>query len=48
MLVLRHYHDLSFPEVAAVLDLPATTVKSRLARGLERLRISLQELEPHE
>ncbi len=48
VLVLRHYHDLSFPEVAAVLDLPATTVKSRLARGLERLRIPLQELEPHE
>lgn len=45
-LVLRHYHDLSFPEIAAVLDIPATTVKSRVARALSRLEARLAELRP--
>lgn len=39
--VLKHYHDLTFREVGVVLGVPATTVKSRLARALERLRWSL-------
>ena len=45
VVVLRHYHELTFPEIAAVLGKPITTVKSRLAKGLGRLRIRLQGLE---
>lgn len=45
VVVLRHYHDLSFPEIAEVLGAPATTVKSRMTRGLERLRSSLKGIE---
>jgi len=45
VVVLRHYGDLPFPEIARVLDAPATTVKSRMARGLLRLRARLKELE---
>ena len=47
-IVLRHYHDLPFPEVAAVLGAPVTTVKSRVARGMRRLEILLAEYEPQE
>lgn len=43
VVVLRHYHDLPLTRVAEVLDAPVTTVKSRLQRGLERLRTRLQE-----
>lgn len=46
IVVLRHYQDLSFPQIAEVLGMPATTVKSRMLRGLVRLRGLLQELMP--
>lgn len=45
VVVLRHYHEFSFPEIAEILGAPITTVKSRLAKGLERLRVRLQHLE---
>jgi RNA polymerase sigma factor (sigma-70 family) len=38
VLVLRYYEDLSEDEIADTLDIPAGTVKSRCARGLEQLR----------
>lgn len=34
VLVLRHYEDLKFREIADVLDVPEGTVKSRMAEGL--------------
>lgn len=43
VVVLRHYQDLPFPAIAALLDLPVTTVKSRMTRGLERLRAALAD-----
>ena len=43
VVVLRHLLELSEAECAAVLDLPVGTVKSRLARGLARLREDLGE-----
>lgn len=46
VVVLRHYHDLSFAEIAAVQDAPVSTVKSRMTRGLELLRRPLEELKP--
>ncbi|MEZ6195783.1 MAG: sigma-70 family RNA polymerase sigma factor [Planctomycetota bacterium] len=37
-LLLKHYGGLSFSEVGEVLAIPTTTVKSRVARALDRLR----------
>jgi RNA polymerase sigma-70 factor (ECF subfamily) len=44
VLVLRHYEGLAFEEIARLLDTPASTLKSRLAAALNRLRVRLQEL----
>jgi RNA polymerase sigma-70 factor (ECF subfamily) len=43
VLALHYIDDLSLDEVAAVLDLPTGTVKSRLAYGLATLRCVLAE-----
>ncbi len=45
-LVLRFIDDLSVAEKARVLDVPVGTVKSSVARGLERLRPLLIEEDP--
>jgi RNA polymerase sigma-70 factor (ECF subfamily) len=37
--VLRHYHDLTFSEVAEILGSPVSTVKSRVLSGLRRLAV---------
>ena len=37
VLVLRHYEDLKFREIADVLGIPEGTVKSRMAEGLSQL-----------
>jgi RNA polymerase sigma-70 factor (ECF subfamily) len=37
VLILRHYEDLKFREIADVLDIPEGTVKSRMAEGLSQL-----------
>lgn len=47
VVVLRHYGELPFTEVAAVVGAPVTTVKSRMARGMARLRTLLKDLQPH-
>jgi RNA polymerase sigma-70 factor (ECF subfamily) len=41
--VLRAYHDLDYPEIAAALELEVGTVKSRLSRARTALREALQE-----
>jgi RNA polymerase sigma-70 factor, ECF subfamily len=41
VLVLRAYHDLDYPEIAAALDLEVGTVKSRLSRARSALRAVL-------
>jgi len=43
--VLRHYHNRSFPEIAAIVGSNPSTVKSRMARGLKNLRAILKEFE---
>jgi RNA polymerase sigma-70 factor (ECF subfamily) len=43
VLILRHYEDLKFREIGAVLGIPEGTVKSRMAEGLSRLGRLLQE-----
>jgi RNA polymerase sigma-70 factor (ECF subfamily) len=44
-IVLRYYQELSLAEIAAALDIPVGTVKSRLSLGLSRLREMLLEQE---
>jgi len=44
VLVLRHYEGLSFEQIARLTGTPASTLKSRFALALTRLRIRLQEL----
>jgi RNA polymerase sigma-70 factor, ECF subfamily len=44
VLVLRHYEGMNFEEIARVLGTPASTLKSRFAAALERLRIRLNHL----
>ncbi len=43
-LVLRHYEGMSFEEIARLTDTPASTVKSRFAAALARLRDRLSRL----
>ena len=42
VIVLHYLHELSLDEVAAILEVPIGTVKSRLAYGLESLRRQFQ------
>ena len=44
VLALRHDEDMSFEEMARVLGTPASTLKSRFAAALHRLRDRLHEL----
>ena len=46
-LVLYHYEDLSYEEIAAMLKISAAKVKSDIFRGREALRKKLQLLELH-
>jgi RNA polymerase sigma-70 factor (ECF subfamily) len=42
VLILKEYEGLTFPEIAVTLDVPLSTVKTRLYRGLVQLRIRLE------
>lgn len=43
IMLLYYYNDLSVTEISEVLDRPEGTIKSRLKRGRDKLRIILQE-----
>jgi RNA polymerase sigma-70 factor (ECF subfamily) len=43
--VLRHYHDLSLKEIAAVMKVSLGSVKSYLFRGLKKLQVELAAAE---
>jgi RNA polymerase sigma-70 factor (ECF subfamily) len=44
VLVLRHYDEMSFEDIARLLGEPASTIKSRFRAALERLRRHLRPL----
>ena len=49
LIVLRHLNDLSYDEIAEALDLPLGTVKNRIFRGREMLKVALaSDMEPKE
>jgi RNA polymerase sigma-70 factor (ECF subfamily) len=48
VLVLRHYEDMSFEQIARLTATPASTLKSRFAVALERLRHRLPQLGCHQ
>ena len=39
VLLLKHYEDLSIKDIAAVLNIPEGTVKSRLHKGIKQLTV---------
>ena len=47
VLILHFEEELTLPEIAAVLDVPLGTVKSRLAYGLATLRQRMETKEQH-
>jgi len=42
VVVLRFHEELQIDEIAAVLHLPISTVKTRLYRGLEAMRVAIE------
>ncbi len=44
VLVLRHYENMKFEQMARTLGVPASTLKSRFAVALERMQVRLQQL----
>ena len=48
VVVLRHYEDMSFEQIARLLEAPASTIKSRFRAALQRLRERLRFLNDSE
>ncbi|WP_202081283.1 RNA polymerase sigma factor SigW [Caldalkalibacillus salinus] len=44
IIILRYLQDLSLQEISEVIDLPVTTIKTRIHRGREALKKQLQNL----
>ncbi|OMD98548.1 RNA polymerase subunit sigma-70 [Paenibacillus odorifer] len=45
VIVMRYLEDLPIKEIAEVLDMPLSSVKTFIYRGLEKLKISMEESE---
>ncbi len=46
VIVMKEYQDLKFHEIAEILDIPVSTVKTRMYTGLRELRKRLEHLRP--
>lgn len=46
VIVMKEFEELTFHEIAEALDLPLSTVKSRLYTALRQLRLRLAKMEP--
>ena len=46
VIIMKEYEDLKFHEIAEVLDIPVSTVKTRMYTGLRELRKRLEHLRP--
>jgi RNA polymerase sigma-70 factor, ECF subfamily len=44
VIVMKEYQDLTFAEIGEILDIPVSTVKSRLYTGLGQMRARLERL----
>lgn len=42
VIVLRYYHELSYAEIAQILDIPLGTVQSRLNQAMKKIQQALQ------
>ncbi|AJS61449.1 RNA polymerase sigma70 factor [Paenibacillus sp. IHBB 10380] len=45
VIVMRYFEDMPLKEIANILDMPLSSVKSMIYRGLEKLKINLEESE---
>ena len=48
MVLLRHFGDMSFKEIAEIYDCPVGTVLARVHRALKTLRTVMEENDEHE
>lgn len=46
VIVMKEFEELTFHQIAEALDLPLSTVKSRLYSALKQLRLRLSKMEP--
>lgn len=46
VVIMKEYQDLKFHEIAEILDIPVSTVKTRMYTGLRELRKRLEHLRP--
>jgi RNA polymerase sigma-70 factor (ECF subfamily) len=46
VVIMKEYEDLKFHEIAEILDIPVSTVKTRMYTGLRELRKRLEHLRP--
>lgn len=46
VIIMKEYEELTFAEIADILEIPVSTVKSRLYTGLQQMRARLDKIRP--
>ena len=44
VIVMKEYEEMTFAEISEILDIPVSTVKSRLYTGLQQMRQRLEKI----